>query len=533
MPRNNEINMEDFVSLPNPGLASYFGRVVAGYSKDIRTPFAGKDKSALDILNEWVPYLEPLRNSWPTLWEYEIHLAEKVGPMSIMLPLKQRMQSIRDYYEDILLSSEPIDDGAVLAVINEWNRARGFQLRNQAATIDRMRLSTNSGLPYFTKRRVARSLTAPVQVTMGGGDTVFLSQNDGHDMWETAAILGWRGQEGGPEPHDVKQRVVWMFPFGVNICELQMYQPLIELGQRLNLVDPWISMDAVDRRITKLFDTKGHDDDVICTDFTGFDQHFGPDLQNAARTIISGIANKGYKESNWLRDVFPIKYRIPMMYNWGEIMTGLHGMGSGSGGTNVDETLVHRALQYEAARFQNQRLNVNSMCLGDDGIVSYPNIDVSALTYSYSRHGLEMNPEKQYVSKTDCQFLRRWHHTDYRLKGVMVGVYATTRALGRLLHQEREYDPEVWGKEAVALRQLSILENVKYHPMAAVFVDWCMKRDKYRLGVDIPGFLDNIEGVAKKYTDVMPDFLGYTRTQLGTGVRGISKWWIVNYLKSR
>lgn len=34
----------------------------------------------------------------------------------------------------------------------------------------------------------------------------------------------------------------------------------------------------------------------------------------------------------------------------------------------------------------------------------------------------------------------------------MIGVYSTFRALGRLLGQERYYDPRKWGPELVTLR---------------------------------------------------------------------------------
>jgi len=63
-----------------------------------------------------------------------------------------------------------------------------------------------------------------------------------------------------------------------------------------------------------------------------------------------------------------------------------------------------------------------------------------------------------------------------------------------------------------------------------------MKGDKYRLGLDIPGFFTNLDKIAQEAIDYMPDFLGYTRSLTGDGsVRkvGISDWWIVKYLKSK
>lgn len=107
------------------------------------------------------------------------------------------------------------------------------------------------------------------------------------------------------------------------------------------------------------------------------------------------------------------------------------------------------------------------------------------------------------------------------------------RALGRLRYLERFMNPKYWNEKLVALRQLSIIENCKWHPLFHEFIEFCMKRDKYRLGLDIPGFLDNIESESKEAIDHMPDFLGYTKTLQGEDGSGISEWEVVKYLKSK
>lgn len=532
MPKNNVSKFGKFFNLPNQGLRTYFGNVVKGNSKVYTTPFA-KGESTEHMLQSWMKVLRSIDDRWPSLYEFEVDLAKKVGPMSVMLPLRDRMDDIEHYYEDILLPQKPIDQRAVKAVISEFSSIRGLEVRNQRTTVDLMKKSTNSGSPYFTKRRNVVQETVPCS-TYPLGDSVM--QKLHYEGYDACAVLGWRGQEGGPNTDDVKQRVVWMFPFAVNIRELQVYQPLIEAAQKFGIVAPWISNDEVDKRITMLFDSKQSEDLIICTDFTKFDQHFNSSLQDAARSILSGILSPSAQSTEWLEDVFPIKYMIPLAYDYGKIRFGKHGMGSGSGGTNADETLAHRALQYEAAQRAGVRLNPNSLCLGDDGILSYPGCTVKDVVQAYSGHGLEMNTSKQYASTQDCVFLRRWHHKDYRVEGICAGVYSTCRALGRLRYLERYQDPEYWDSKMVALRQLSILENVKYHPLREPFVEFCMKRDKYRLGIDIPGFLDNLPEIAQEAIDHMPDFMGYTKTLQSEGSKdssfGISDWWIVKYLKS-
>lgn len=533
MANNVETKFGKYFNLPNPGLRSYFDHVVKGQPEVYRTTFA-KGKDVTQVLAEWMPHLDSLKDKWPSLLEFEVDLSKKVGPMSVMKPLSERMSDIDSYYDSISKEAEPLSQSSIDAVLREWAHVKGLRIRGERKTVELMRKSTNSGSPYFTKRRSVTDKTVPctVQYLDKSRETLqFLG--DFQREWKSCAVLGWRGQEGGPKPEDVKQRVVWMFPYAVNIQELRLYQPLIEAAQKLDLVPAWVSMDAVDRRITRLFDTKNPDDVIVCTDFSKFDQHFNGELQAAAKAILSELLTKDAVSAHWLTNVFPVKYNIPLAYNYGKIRYGHHGMGSGSGGTNADETLVHRALQYEAAERQGVQLNPNSQCLGDDGILSYPGITAKDVMRSYTVHGLDMNLDKQYESTQDCTYLRRWHHMNYRMNGICVGVYSTARALGRLCEQERYYDPDTWGKEQVALRQLSILENCKFHPLREEFAEFCMKRDKYRLGCDIPGFLDNIDSIAKKSTENMPDFLGYTKSQQKDAQSGLSQWWIVQYLKSK
>jgi hypothetical protein len=544
----SDVRFSDYFQLPNPGLRSYFDNVRKGSSEEYRTNFGGQNVSTSKVLKDWMPNLESLANQWPSLVSFEKDLASKVGPMSIMKPLAERLTDIDSYYEGILLPSTAVSDEAVSLVAKEFARAGGLYVRDQQKTVDLMKKSTNAGSPYFTKKKAVTRKTVPCdafqhdkityQILNAKGMKKFplnrnqLLHTDG-DEWKAAAILGWRGQEGGPKRDDVKQRVVWMFPYAVNIRELQVYQPLIEACQRFNLVPAWVSMEAVDERVTRLMDSKGKDDLIVCTDFSKFDQHFNESLQSAAKTLISGMFKDCLESRLWLDKIFPIKYEIPLAYDYGEIRFGKHGMGSGSGGTNADETLAHRALQYEAALQANQKLNPNSMCLGDDGILSYPGITPEDVMRTYTSHGLDMNEEKQYASKQDCVYLRRWHHVNYRVNGICVGVYSTCRALGRLCEQERYYDSEKWSYKMVALRQLSIIENVKYHPLRDQFAEFCMKRDKYRLGIDIPGFLDNIQQYADEANENMPDFLGYTKSLNKDADQGLANWWIVRYLKKR
>lgn len=529
--KENDLEYEvvpiDTIFSPN-GVArfrTYFGRVLRGQSIVYETPFA-KGESVKDMLDGWGGILVKGASRWPSLLKFEEDMRAKVGPMSVQVPWAERISDLAAYYHrnpGVGSNRVRIDSEAFASLESKFRGLHGLRLRSWNETVDRMKKSTNSGTPFFTTRNEV------VQ------DTLDLLSGNGARDYTMCAVPGWRGQEGGPLEQDVKQRMVWMFPFSLNVLELSFYQPFIQGCQALDIVPAWVSMDNVDKRITTLFEYKKPSDVVVCTDFTKFDQSFRGSLAAVSYKLYSML---GHERSllRWLDHVWPQKYQIPMVvYGDGRnaiIATGAHGMASGSGGTNCDETVAHMYLQLHAAHRAGTRLNPGSTCLGDDGVLTYPGITVESVTDAYSSHGLQLNPTKQYASLHDCVFLRRWYADDYTIDGICRGVYSTFRALGRLRYLERFMNPEYWGVQAVALRQLSIIENTKWHPLFEEFVNYCIRRDKYRLGLDIPHFLDKIEPIARDLTAKMPDLIGYTKTLQSDSVSGIGSWRVVQYLKS-
>lgn len=517
--------MGEVYALPNPNLRLYLVRQKLGSDAVIRTTFA-RGQDAQSVLDEWAPSLSGVERNWPTLMEFENDLRAKVGPLSVMKPLRDRLPALDAYYDDVTLESVPLEKQAVDRTCDEWSRMRGLRPRTEESTLQSMKLSTNSGAPYFTKRRLVLDKLVPYKIERVSDDmwVQHLPEFSGY----LVATLGWRGQEGGPTAADVKQRILWMFPFAANVSELSTYQPLIQGAQKLNLVPAWNGNEFVDRAITQLFDTKGRNDLIVCTDFSRFDQHMNGDMQRAAYDVLSYLGSGNDALNQWLVNIFPIKYGIPINYEWGQFKTGAHGMASGSGGTNADETLAHRVLQHEAALMAGAVLNKHSMCLGDDGILTYPGITVDHVVRTYTRHGQVMNVDKQYASPEDCTYLRRWHHRDYRVDGICVGVYSTYRALGKLMYMERYIDPKKWGPKAVAMRQLSIIENCNYHPEFERFVEFCMTKDKYRLGIDLPGF---IAGINSTYQQAMADETLYLSYSAQFSPVPPGQWKVVQLLK--
>lgn len=538
----NEQILGEYFDLSNThtsdSLRVFLSRNEVGSTVDYRTPFWDKAPRE-EILQHWQVIFDRWYESgadikvFESLYQFEMDMKSKVGPLSIMQPLSERMEGIREYWTSVtkfrdksdLRNQFPYAEGHIRTT-NEFTKLRGIRLRSARRVVDQMKLSTNSGSPYFTKRKRVVSKTLEGKA----------------NQFKRTAVLGWRGQEGGPSAEDVKQRAIFMMPFELNIEELQLYQPFIEAVQKLKLIPPYVSTKEVEQTMTRLFDSKEPNQLVIATDFTKFDQHFNKICQDMAfdfwaYLLLPGYDNRvsygkhTYDNTNWLIKVYEQKFHIPLLVSNDVMITGHHGMGSGSGGTNADETIVHRILQHATAAKCHKELNPNSMCLGDDGIISFPDITVEDVLEVYTGIGLEMNTDKQYVSSTNTIFLRRWYHTQYRSDGIMKGVYSTFRALGRLMGQERYYDPRLWNPKMVVLRALSIIENTSNHPLFEQFVDFVLKGDKYKLGLDIPGFFDNINATYAEAKAKLPSFGSYTQ-DLDTS-KGISQWRVVQYLKTK
>lgn len=85
-----------------------------------------------------------------------------------------------------------------------------------------------------------------------------------------------------------------MLPFIIQLLELSFYQPFIKAVQKHCLIPAYVSIEAVEENITKLFDTKDPEDMVVVTDFKGMDQHFNKNMQYNTRSLFQSILYSNY-----------------------------------------------------------------------------------------------------------------------------------------------------------------------------------------------------------------------------------------------
>nr|UUA79517.1 RNA-dependent RNA polymerase [Picobirnavirus sp.] len=505
--------------------------------EDIQTPFF-KGISTPALLEKWDKCLRStgIQDTYPRMYSFDYDLGKKVGPMSLIRPFSERMADVEAYYTLVQVPSKPLDSNAMDALLEMFRKKRGIRTKSQKAVWEDLdSKSRSAGAPTMLKKKLAIRDTLPAVVS--GTDHLDTPKWHG----QTCAVLFARGQEGGFSTNFaeqmalVKNRVVWGTPLGEILEEGQFYQPKIA-AKKTMAEFPHLRGDAdVDERVTLLFDSKPLKDLVVCTDFDKYDQHYNKAMQGVAKTLDAWLL--GGDDHPFIQNVFDFKFNVPIVCTEDTMFVGPHGMASGSYGTNDDETDTHTGLQLETAIRNGQELNEYSQRNGDDGMLTYPGIKVKQVVDCYTSHGMEMNLAKQYASADDCVYLRRYHAMDYRVDGVCVGVYSTFRALGRLRYQERYYDPDEWGPKMVTLRAWSIIENCKWHPAFKPFVDFvCDKGDKFRLGLDLPGFLDDIEHIALQAMDNFTDFLGFNKTQGKDAkqiAKGIKSWEIYKYLAEK
>ena len=487
-----------------PGLAPYLASVQHGQDEDFRTPLWEKRPRA-EIIAMWDKVFEQSLNVLPgRLGMIEEQQKLKIGPLSVRLPLSERLPQIEAYYTQFRRGVPKTTE------YYTWHgdgRLRPLSLERAADTLAG---NTNSGFPDFTRRNRVREAA--------------IAQAAGGKWREYPAILGWRGQSAGLE-EDPKQRTVWMYPYSTNIREATVFRPVHDALVAEKPFAAWRTPDDVATAVSELFkEAKEYGTPVYSIDFTSFDQSVGPFLSAHAWDAIRSYFQRGYQ--NEIGDIQEVFYKINLIISPTRKLSGIHGVPSGSVFTNMVDTLV----QLYAHKEVSDRLNVQCaeycQAQGDDGLLVFDRpIEIDAMADAFSELGLDANAEKQFVGDDDCVYLQRYYTSDR-----LGGMYPTYRALNSLMGQERFYDEKEWGPELVILRSIMILENVKHHPLFEALVRFTMDGDKYRLGASWPGGIDSLlfgSDVIQRATS-LPGFIpSYNQEDRIRGVRGFRTYAII------
>jgi len=462
--------------------------IVKGNSEVFVTPM-GKDNRAEIILQKWSKVIESNKSRLnKVLYNLEISQSEKTGPRSISTPWDIRKEGLSAYFEDDKLNYDDIT-----APLPKGN-LRPISLHN---AIKMLKNDTNSGLPYYKRKGLIK-------------DRV-LQEFDELLKREDPCVLFTRTQEQG------KTRDVWGYPMADTLNEMTYYVPLLEYQKRLHWRAALLGPDAVSEAITRIIEPAIRDGlTLISIDFSGYDRSLKQGLQLKVGEYYKSLFQNKYSDD--IDKMIRRKSTIGIVTPDG-IISGPHGEPSGSTLTNEDDSIAQYMIAKSSGVFENSELfNMQ----GDDGVYALKDDKIVSLYSSFKRHGLIVNESKSYESNDYLIYLQNLYHNDYKVDGVIKGIYPTFRALNRILYQERWSNFEdygIKGSDYYSIRTISILENCKHHPLFEEFVKFVVENDKY-------GLRPSQEGISQyvKMLTNMSGSEGILVNQYGDNIKGIKSF---------
>ena len=447
--QTDSINLEDDV---RGRLSQIVHSVETGSNDVLRSPFLSDltDEEALSVFDE--VFLDDIENLPPAFRDLELSNRDKFGPRSIAVDWSKRKASLMEYFnfEDRKkeIPAEPLTSG----------RLRRISATNAVKTLKNQ---TSSGLPKLEKKAVLKQ----------GILAVLQDELDA----KYPCVPYTRTQE------REKTRNIWGYPISDTINETTVASPLTEYykthsSYRSALAGP----SNVDKRLQTLLNRPGK---KVSIDFTAYDASIDPHLQVAARDKAKSHFQA--TEHDFIDSLYHRMGTIGIVTPDG-IYNGSHGVPSGSPFTNI----VDSDVQYLIARLvliPEDEADIH----GDDGAYNSANPD--KLISNFIDHGLKVNEDKTHIS--DDYFIYLQNYYSLEDNGDVHGKYPIYRAYMRLRFLERWTNFErvgLTGQDFFNMRAISILENVRYHPLFEKLVKFVTEKDKFGLDVSEQGLINYV-----------------------------------------
>jgi hypothetical protein len=424
-----------------------------------------------EILARWKEQLSVLESGdsyEKEVFQFDSHQLEKWGPQGEIAPISELMD---DIVKPTFLASgkEPRAFKS-----QEWQQAKRMVekfLHNSGCVglapvpykrvVDDMRardtLESNSGWPLFTRRNKPEVVAQSIREAENG-------------LWKTyPAIALFRN-------YNRKTRLVWMFPMSANLVEGSFFQPLQSLLMNTGyqptatFLSPWKGFEQVREQITYAYGKKSGLY-LYASDFSSTDAHFQLSTSMEVCDVLETCFQPRYREA--LRESISYMHTIPLVTGPDGMITGEHGVSSGSNWTNFIETIFDWILAHYVDLCTEGEM-FGFYAIGDD--MTWCNAKFSpefpeAISNFGELVGQEINADKvscdsDKVVSLQRLFQRGWFRPDREIRAV----YPTIRALKSLVYPERFHKPELWSKDMEAIRNYMILENCVDHPL---FTELC------------------------------------------------------------
>nr|APG78304.1 RdRp [Hubei picobirna-like virus 4] len=485
-----------------------------------RTPLF-KDKSENEVFSDWLTVLNRQDPKFKELVDYDISRLEKTGPQGGYPPLSERMEELEAYYKnprELKISDEEYDRSVI--------RLRTFLFGSEKdkrpmtyesivnRDVDEEKLNTNSGCPLYGKRSDPFIQKNAIALAKSG-------------MWKTLpAILGSRSQRG-------KWRFIYMFPYAVNLVEKSFLLPLMDIIRKRNILSfsAWEGFEDVEMAMHKQNFFKAQT--IVSMDYKKMDTHCGEAFMNFVYDVIAPVFQASYRPL--LKESLFYACNIEVLIGIDKKVTGVHGLASGSGWTNFTESVFSQGIRFAIQDKLGLPL-IGDQGLGDDGALSFGPVinDVAdVIVDTAAERGQDAEPSKQRVDNNTCVYLQRFFKSDIMIEGtnVVAGSYPSILALNTAMNPERFHDPRKWNESMEILRWIMILENCNHSPYFKQLIEYFIEGDKFKLGIEIPGFFNRGIVSAYKEAKLIKGFVpSYNQSSID---RGILDFEVVKYLKAR
>lgn len=424
------------------------------------------------VLGNWIDQLESLnRSDNPVLvnvYQFDISQKEKWGP--------QGGRPAIDDLTDICEAGFKMGDDAKRTPAfrtGKWKRAKmiaSARLRKAGAqslrpasyekVVDDMKvrdtLESKSGWPENNVRKNPATKARAIADARSG-------------KWRTyPAIALFRN-------YNQKLRLVWMFPMAANLVEGSYFQPLqsalidSELGS--TFFSPWKGFEVVRSCVTRSY--RGGDV-VSASDFSSTDEHFQKSATSEVCDVIETCFQAQYRAG--LRESLMYMHEIPLVIGTEYMITGDHGVSSGSNWTNFVETVFDFILSIYVNLVSRGKVS-GLYAIGDDmswvSTTDYFGDKLKKLLEDIGHSvGQQIKADKTTSERDQVKTLQRLFQRGYYQENsqLLRGVYPTVRALKSLVFPERFHDPRKWSADMFCVRCFMILENCVDHPMFKEFV---------------------------------------------------------------
>nr|QXV86701.1 MAG: RNA-dependent RNA-polymerase [Picobirnavirus sp.] len=459
----------------NNGLKQYLSSLSTGRDFTPRS-WLYENQDPDQILNNWLNVLSQLESGdtfEKNVYQFDTSQMKKWGPQGGIAP-------IQDLLTEIVLPTFARDNSPIPKAFDtrEWhlakqavrdqfyfNSVRGIRQASYSNVVADMRardtLESNSGWPDFARRNRPEVLKAALAAAADG------------EALSYPAIALFRN-------YNQKTRLVWMFPEGENILEGSYCQPLqsriINSGLSDYLYAPWKGFECVRDAITEAYDQGKF---LAASDFSSTDAHFQLRTTEQVFDVLRYIYQKQVNSGVWA--TLQRMHTIPLITGTDEMLTGEHGVSSGSNWTNFIETVFDHIFSY-FINIGYDRRTIALCAIGDDICWCSSRFDDAFdknLEQLGKEVGQEINAEKVTNEEDQVKFLQRLFQRRYRRSdGKVRAVYSTVRALKSSVYPERFHKPSTWNSDMFCARQYMILENCVDHPLFEAFVKFVVEGQK-------------------------------------------------------